>query len=54
MVEKCLIVVQKIQADKLRGIESDPDEVIELLDGLDQEINMLACLTEIMEECEFK
>ena len=30
--------VQKIQADKLRGIESDPDEVIELLDGLDQEI----------------
>jgi hypothetical protein len=30
--------VQKIQADKFRGIEPDPDEVIELLDGLDQEI----------------
>ena len=30
--------IQEIQADKLRGIESDPDEVIELLDGLDQEI----------------
>ena len=30
--------VQKIQADKFKGIESDPDEVIELLDGLDQEI----------------
>jgi hypothetical protein len=30
--------VQEIQADKFKGIESDPDEVIELLDGLDQEI----------------